>query len=102
MRKHKVIHLPLINATCRPLTIADEIAQNNDFVTPYDLPKHHRDYAYVHAFFESKAVDSIALNIHCPKCSERIEFDLQRNQVMIEEMEDKIYGDAVRVQHPEF
>lgn len=97
MRKHKEFHLPQINAMCRPLTIGDEINGGNEFVTPKDLPKHHRDFAYVHALFASKNVDAVKLNVVCPDCKEKIVFDLQRNQLMIDEMEDRLYGNEIKI-----
>jgi len=97
MRNHKQYELPQIGAKYRALTVSDELNGGNDFVTPHVLPKHHRDFAYVHALFQSKGVDSVTLNVVCPDCKEKIIFNLQRNQLMIDEMEDKLYGKEIKI-----
>lgn len=97
MRKHKQHFLPQINASYRALTLSDEIDGGNDFVTPHVLPKHHREFAYIHALFESKGTNAVKLNIVCPDCQEKIVFDLQRNQLMVDEMKDTLYGKEIKI-----
>ncbi|QPI18045.1 baseplate hub subunit [Pectobacterium phage POP12] len=95
MRKHKLKHLDVLDLDYRILTIADEIKKT--VYTSKPVMKHQKDYVYVHALMDSKGIDEVPLKVKCD-CGNDIKFNLQRNQIMIEEMDKNVFGNDIKIQ----
>lgn len=90
MRKHEYKHVEKYNVDYRPLTHT-EFTPNADFIKG-DVYLYQREYLFILALLESKNIDTRQLFINCEECQERIEFQLKRNQIMVEDFDDKLYG----------
>lgn len=91
MRKHTYRHIEKYNVDYRPLTVSE--VTDGDFIKDDSkLYKHQRDYVRLMALFDSIGKDEYAVRIKCPDCGEHIPFVLKRNSIMVDEFEEKVYG----------
>lgn len=95
MRKHTPKHIPKYNVTYRPLTLGD-VTDNESFIDG-KLYKHQHDYVYLMALFDSIGKDTANLQITCPDCGELIKFTLNRNHIMVDEFEESIFGNEIKI-----
>lgn len=96
MRKHTPRHIPKYNVTYRPLTVGD-LDDTDNFIIEGDVFKHQRDYVYIMALFDSINKETVDLQIKCPECGELIKFVLNRHHIMVDEYEEKLYGNEIKI-----
>jgi len=99
MRKHKTKFIPQYGVTYRPLTIDPS---DKDFIVESGtLYKHQKEYVHLMAMYDSLNKESVKAQIDCPECKKVIEFELNRNAVMVEEFKESVFGDDMKVSvHP--
>lgn len=99
MRKHKTKYLPRYGVTYRPVTINPS---DTDFIIESGtLYKHQKEYVHLMAVFDSLNKESVKAQIDCPHCKSGIEFDLNRNAVMVDEFKESVFGDDIKLAvHP--
>lgn len=97
MRKHTPRHIPKYNVSYRPLTIGDITNQGDFILQSGELFKHQHDYVYVMALFDSIGKDTTDLQITCPDCGEKIKFVLNRNHILVDEYEEKMFGNEIKI-----
>lgn len=97
MRKHKPIDLPKYGVKYRPLTIGDRTVDDCILEKSGPLYRHQADYVHLMALFASMNEDTSPLQIACPKCQEIVRFNLHKNAIMVEEFEEKLFGDNPKI-----
>jgi transcription elongation factor Elf1 len=99
MRKHKTKYIPQYDVTYRPITIN---ASDKDFIVESGkLYKHQKEYVHLMAIFDSLNKDSVKAQVDCGKCNKSIEFDINRNAVMVDEFNQTVFGDDIKLAvHP--
>lgn len=99
MRIHKTKTLPQYNVVYRPLTV--DPGDESFIIESGTLYRHQIDYVYLMAMFDSLGVDSVRAKVDCPVCHEDTEFDINRNNIMVVEFEDAIFGKDIKLSmHP--
>lgn len=96
MRKHKYKEIPQYGVKYRPLTIG-EVGIDGCIIGGEKLFLHQRDYVHLMAIFDSMNITKVGLQIKCPTCKELIKFDLNKNAIMVDEFEDQVFGDDIKI-----
>ena len=95
MRNHQHKTIPQYGVTYRPLTIDPN---DTDFIIEAGkLYKHQKEYVHLMALFDSIKKDSVKAKVACPKCNESIKFDVSRNAVMVDEFQDRLFGNDIKL-----
>lgn len=99
MRKHQSKYIPQYGVTYRPLTID---SNDTDFILESDkLYKHQKEYVHLMAMFDSINDDTVKAKIECTSCKKDIKFLLHRNNAMVDEFNDQLFGDDIKLYvHP--
>jgi len=96
MRKHTYKEIPQYGVKYRPLTV-NEVGVDDCIIGIEKLFHHQRDYVHLMAIFDSLNITKVGLQIKCPTCEELIKFDLHKNAIMVEEFEDQVFGDDIKI-----
>lgn len=96
MRKHTPRHIQKYNVSYRPLTVGD-VGDTDNFILEGKVFKYQRDYVYIMALFDSLNKDTVELQIKCPDCGELIKFTLNRHHIMVDEFEEKLFGNEIKI-----